>query len=323
MNQTLLKEALSLCKGQQPINRQKESARRDEVFEKSPTIASLYQEREDAILSVVRSAFTSQVPGNLLEETKQRSKAIEQELIALGYPDDYLDPLFTCKLCQDTGYVGDKLKDLCSCVKTNYEALVAQQYQMPKTDFSFETFDENIFYTHPLPGLGISQQKLMLALRNRLERYADALPAPPVPHQLFYGKTGLGKTFLMHCIAKRAQEKNLSVLMITANRLLNLIRKDYFSQGDEEGLQLVFSADVLLIDDLGTEPLLKNITIEQFFALIDDRFTRKKPTIFSTNLTLTELQDRYSERIASRLFDESVCEKTEFLGDDLRKRNNN
>lgn len=322
MNQAILKEAINRCREQQPLNRQKENVRQEEVFQKSPKIAELFHQRREAILSVVRSAFSSEVSPNLLEETKQRSEAIEKELKALGYPDNYLDPQFTCKLCEDSGYVGEKLKELCPCVKKTYEALVAQQYQIPDTLQSFETFDENVFYTHPLPGLGISQQKLMVTLRNRLERYADALPAPPVPHQLFYGKTGLGKTFLMQCIAKRAKEKNLSALMITANRLLNLIRRDYFSQGDEDGMYMVTNADVLLIDDLGTEPLLKNITIEQFFALIDERFTLKKPTVFSTNLSLTELQGRYTERITSRLFDESVCEKTEFLGDDLRKRNN-
>ena len=41
---------------------------------------------------------------------------------------------------------------------------------------------------------------------------------------------------------------------------------------------------LLLIDDLGTEPLMENITVTQLFNLLNERQNRGKHTVISTNL---------------------------------------
>ncbi len=77
---------------------------------------------------------------------------------------------------------------------------------------------------------------------------------------------------------------------------------------------------LLLIDDLGTEPLWENITLEQLFALIEYRMTHNKSTVFSTNLTLENLRERYTRRILSRLLDQRLSLVLQFQGQDVRLR---
>ena len=132
------------------------------------------------------------------------------------------------------------------------------------------------------------------------------------------GQSGLGKTFLMHAIARRLLDRGFNVLMISAYRFLELARKAYFSASTEL-LSSLIETDVLLIDDLGSEPLMENITIVQLFNLINERQTAGRGTVLSTNLTAKELRERYTERITSRLLDPRQCGLLLFQGDDVRR----
>ena len=77
---------------------------------------------------------------------------------------------------------------------------------------------------------------------------------------------------------------------------------------------------LLLIDDLGTEPLMENITVTQLFNLLNERQNAKRHTVISTNLSVLELKARYTERITSRLLDETSCKLVKFIGEDIRTR---
>ena len=81
-------------------------------------------------------------------------------------------------------------------------------------------------------------------------------------------------------------------------------------------------APLLLIDDLGTEPLMNNVTVTQLFNLLNERQLAGRHTVISTNLNPRELQERYTERIASRLLDESSCARLGFVGGDIRRNPN-
>ena len=130
---------------------------------------------------------------------------------------------------------------------------------------------------------------------------------------------GLGKTFLMHAMAKRLLDRGLNVLMLSAYRFLDLARKAYFSHDGGE-MDTLMETDVLMLDDLGSEPLMENITIVQLFNLINERQTAGRGTVLSTNLTVGELQARYTERIVSRLMDPRQCTLLQFMGSDIRRR---
>ena len=170
----------------------------------------------------------------------------------------------------------------------------------------------------PLPGKKYSQRQLMDMLRHQCEQYAEKYPSAATMDLLLMGQSGLGKTYLMHAIAKRLLERGFNVMMISAYRFLDVARRAYFS-GKQEEMDTLMDTDVLMIDDMGVEPLMENITIVQWFNLINERQLRGKGTVISTNLNVEELRRRYTERITSRLLDGKQCMLLQFLGDDVRR----
>ena len=89
-------------------------------------------------------------------------------------------------------------------------------------------------------------------------------------------------------------------------------------QGAKESMDALYETELLLIDDLGTEPLIENVTVEELFNLINERQNAGLCTVLSSNLTLNEIKARYTERIFSRLYDSNQCLKLQFLGRDIR-----
>jgi DNA replication protein DnaC len=130
------------------------------------------------------------------------------------------------------------------------------------------------------------------------------------------GKTGLGKTYLLECVAKAAKEKGIDVMLIRAGELFRL----FFDHrmGEDVDLGFLYRADLLLADDIGTEPITNNVSVEYFYELVSKRLDAKKHTVYSTNID--DLQQRYDDRIASRLNSKEDSLMLLFDGGDLRSR---
>lgn len=310
-----LARALQERRGLQQRNQLEEARRREEVARKVPAIGRLMQERQAAIMRGLRQASEGVHPGPIEQETLERNATIVRLLAENGFPESYLSPIYGCALCHDSGYTGDDLKTICSCVTERYHRLLSGE-TMGDGRHTFENYDDSVYPAAPMEGEEVSQRAYTRLLREQCERYADSLPHSEVQNLLLYGGSGLGKTFLLKSIGVRAAGRGVSVLSLTANELLNQIRKHYFSREEEPAPWQ--HAQLLLIDDLGTEPMWENITIEQLFALIDLRLTGGRHTVISTNLGLTELQRRYTERITSRLLDTRLCRRLRFMGQDVR-----
>ncbi|MGI6634285.1 MAG: ATP-binding protein [Christensenellales bacterium] len=313
MSNDPLTQALAECRAWQPINRQEEERRLQEVRAACPEIAQLMDERREGIMAGIRLALKGVADNDLPARTQAINDRIDMLLAQNGFSQDYLDPIYHCAQCRDTGYMGEQHKTICPCVR-------AKSLGTHGSDTaSFETYDETVFPDTLLPGLTLTQRAYMGGIKRICQEYADQLPQSRTQNLFLTGSSGLGKTFLLRAIAKRATERGILTAMYTANDLLNRIRADYFAREFAPDNDL-YTMQLLLIDDLGTEPLWENITVEQLFALIDARLTRGVHTVISTNLTPGEVQARYTERIASRLFDRRTCQALRFLGTDVRKR---
>ena len=157
-------------------------------------------------------------------------------------------------------------------------------------------------------------------IRDLCLEYADGFPYTYKPNLLLTGEAGLGKTFLLSSIAERLEARGFSPVLISAYRLLEIMREKHFHM-DAPGtdFESLLSCPILLIDDLGCEPMLKNITQEYLFVLINERIQKKKPTVIATNMTPAQLKERYGERIMSRICDTSVCDSVRLMGRDLRR----
>ena len=136
---------------------------------------------------------------------------------------------------------------------------------------------------------------------------------------LFQGSTGVGKTFLSNCIAKELIEQGYSLLYVSAGPLFDQLADVLMNRNQMEGsgelYQGVKNCDILIIDDLGTE-YMNNFTNAHLYELLNERLLTRKPTIISTNLSLTDIKDHYSERISSRIYDSCLILK--IYGEDIR-----
>ena len=298
-------------------NSQEELRRRQEVITRCPEIGQYLAERQNLIFGGVLNgkAAADDLPARMDVMNKRIADLLRQS----GFPADYLDPVYRCKQCRDTGYVGEPIREMCPCLRSAFYARLYREVGLgEKAEQSFAAFDPNVFSDQPLPGKKYSQRQLMDMLRHQCEQYAEKYPSAATMDLLLMGQSGLGKTYLMHAIAKRLLERGFNVMMISAYRFLDVARRAYFS-GKQEEMDTLMDTDVLMIDDMGVEPLMENITIVQWFNLINERQLRGKGTVISTNLNVEELRRRYTERITSRLLDGKQCMLLQFLGDDVRR----
>lgn len=121
---------------------------------------------------------------------------------------------------------------------------------------------------------------------------------------------------MLSCVAARVLERGYTVLALTSARLIELLKKNLYSEGAD--MERLYSVDLLLIDELGMEPMLNNVTIESLFAVINERLRRRKAVLVTTNLTPSDIKARYTERIASRLLDKGSSQVYRLSGIDLR-----
>ena len=318
MREDLLSEVYQDLREEQSRNEETGIRRMREIREKFPEIGSLMNRREMLIRENVRGILEGRaVPEDLTGRMEAVSAEIRRALQENGFPPDYLKPVYSCPECRDTGFVGERVREKCSCVARRYQEKLRRAVGLPEDGReTFENFDEDIFPPEPMEGSQYSQREVMTRVRIACEEWADAYPAQNPRDMVLSGKSGLGKTFLLHAMAGRLIQRGYSVLLLSAYSFLETARKSYFE--NDGRLEELISTPVLMLDDLGSEPMMQNVTIEQLFNLINERQRRDLSTVISTNLTQEELKARYTERIASRLTDRRRCLYLPLRGRDIR-----
>ena len=303
---------------QREKNTREEYRRRAEAEERIHGLGELLQERQELIYSSVRGILTGAKAENLPERMEKLNGRIAAMLTAGGYPATWLDPVYRCPICRDTGYTGDTVREMCACMRAAYHSEVMRQLGLgDDAGVSFERFDESIIPEKKLEDWGITQRALSVRIRDQARQWTQAWPdAQRIV--LMYGESGLGKTYLMRCMARALTEGGHEVLLISAYQLMDAARKAVFG-GEADELIACMETECLLLDDLGSEPMIPNITVEQLYSLINERGRAGRATVVSTNLNPEQLRNRYGERIVSRLTDRSNALILAFRGDDLRR----
>lgn len=302
----------------QLVNKHKQRERLEKLYALEPRI----KEIDDSISTYSVACAKKLIDGDntalakLRQDIASFKKEKEQLLLSQGYPADYLSPIYTCPDCKDTGYIdGEK----CHCLK---QAIIDTIYTqsnvkniLERENFSVFSYD---YYsdTQKDPKTGLTSLEAAKRAVAECERFIADFGTTS-QNLLFYGNTGVGKTFFTNCIAKELLEKSYSVIYFTAFQLFDILSKGVFEK-DADAIaahQNIFDCDLLIIDDLGTE-LSNAFTVSQLFLCVNERILREKSTIISTNLNLVELRDLYSERTFSRISNNYNIIK--LFGDDIR-----
>jgi DNA replication protein DnaC len=302
------------------VRRQAEIDRQERllyVFSLSHIIKELHAKKESLLMNLPLAMARGEEEAVLLGDLKNIREAISEELSHIGLDPGFLDTVYRCPACADMGYVEQfGVRKRCNCL---VQRMLDASYGGEPEEYiqhSFDNFDLSVFPDHIIEN-GMTQRQYMARLKQRLEEYSEQFPVNPQPGILLYGNTGLGKTYLLNCVRRRVMEKGYSAVRLTAFQLFDEIREIHMSRGS---LHSFITPDLLIVDDLGTEPFFQNITVEYLFNVINERMQRMKHIAFATNLVPQDLLKRYGERLLSRLFNTSYMGVSALSGQDIRLR---
>ncbi len=260
------------------------------------------------IMDAVCSDNSEQRIAEIKAENELLLEARAKLLTAYGYPEDYTDVKYECEACGDTGYVDTKM---CSCMR---RALVMAGYRSSgvyglMSSQSFDNFSLDYYKDSK------ENYASMSVILEGLKDFANGFDSTTYKNFLFMGKTGLGKTHLSTSVAVKVIERGFDVLYVSVCSMISDFEKKRFNYNETVDLSRYYSADLLIIDDLGAE-MTNQFTVSCFYDVINSRITNRKSTIINTNLKKEEIAARYGDRIESRLFGEYL--PVPFLGKDIR-----
>lgn len=292
--------------------REKDASIRLQHARKNSDFNKLYTLKKDLEFSIAEAEFKKQDTTELkLKYTKTKTK-IKKLLLELGLSESDFEPKFDCRACKDTGYIdGEK----CSCLKSKINEKLIELSGLELTKLN--TFDD---YDEKIPS-DPKHQQLLGKVKELLLSYVNAFPKNTRCNFIITGPTGVGKTFALECMTSEILKKGYTANFLTAFQLNSQFLKYHtcFDANKQSYLNLLLDPDLLVIDDLGTEPMLNNVTNEYLYLVLSERMLKHKATIISTNLDLNNLLDRYKERIFSRLTDKTKSLLIKLDGDDLRR----
>ncbi len=321
MQTEILHKALEELRRLREQNTAEQAVRREAAIAACPEIGEVLQKRQTLIFDGIRGMLHGEKGIDLEAQMAAQNERLASLLKGIGKPVDWLEPIFACPDCKDTGYVGEALRTECHCLRERCNRLLASDTLADGEGIpSFERFDLELFPDEKKAEYGgVSQRFVMDRAFSRCKAWATCWPEDRHSTVLLTGKSGLGKTYLLRCMARAMAERGLRVTVLSAFRFMELARRCHISAESDEFNELL-RADVVMVDDIGSEPMMNNITVVYLYNLIDERQQAGKATVISTNLSVAELQRTYSERIASRLTDQRQSHVIELMGEDVRKR---
>ena len=297
------------------IARERAEERAREVRAQIPEIAKIDKELSLVGLEIFSASISGGDYKTKIAEIKQKNIALQDKranlLIQNGYPVDYSDVKYDCDKCNDTGFIENTM---CACMRealtlagienSGFSSLIKEQ--------GFENFSLDYYAKNA------QHSEIMKKNRDFLLRYADTFDAKSSQSILLMGGTGLGKTHLSSALARKVIEKGNDVFYTGAIDLFSqfeIQRFKSYSNEPNEFIERYFECDLLIIDDLGTE-MVNQFSVSTLYNLLNDRLSRRKPTIISTNLSTDEIQKKYTDRITSRMLGE--YQVLFFVGTDVR-----
>lgn len=270
-------------------------------------------------ISAAHARYTSMLFDNLKKEgdgsSDELDSAYNKYLRALkryNYSEADFSPAPVCPLCGDTGISGGKP---CGCVWNAYIDELKKECKLDlKAPFSFKDCS-------PAKIKDEKQRRELEKLYSTMRRYCAKFPNVNFYNIVLSGGVGTGKTCLASAVSRAFAEKGNSVMILSSYEFNSLMLTCHTSHITERNgiIHDALCCDLLAIDDLGTEPMLRNVTTEYLLLTLEERLNKRLVTLITTNLSTEQLLTRYGERIYSRLSDKKHSLVLQLNGDDLRQ----
>lgn len=289
------------------------------LYAKIPKLQELEEETYRTYARLTAQLFEEGKDG---EESGRKIQQLQKEKKELmkqaGYPENYLDTIYTCPKCQDTGFIQATPCDCYREKKRKYLYEAANLTPVMQTQ-SFDSFSFDYYSKDPISSDGRSAYDYAKAIFNDCRKFVEQEEYKKGTNLYLFGDPGLGKTFLCSCIAQELVKREVPVLYQTAYRLFTILEDARFKKDEtcEALAKQFYEIPVLMIDDLGTE-FVTTYTSAVLFDLINARVQNQKSTIISSNMSMTLIKEQYSDRVQSRIFGEYKLLK--FHGTDIRKQ---
>lgn len=327
MNTTILKSLLIMYENKRNKKITEAEKRKEELYKHNPRFSEIDSKLSTLSIAASKNLINSnnfEYLDNLRKEIEKLKKEKKDLLLSITNDENYLLPIYDCKLCNDTGYITDNYNTkMCNCLK---QQLFNIEYNKSNT-FNIENHKfENFLSTFYSKTVDKEKYNSDISPRDNIEiikkisfNFIANFDNPNEKNLLFTGNTGLGKTFISGCIANELLKKGKNVLYQTSPVMLDTIINYRFGKTDSSIYNSLLDVDLLIIDDLGTE-CMNSMKFSELFNVINTRLLNQNnkitKTIISTNLNIQNLFKTYDERIVSRLIGNyNICR---FFGDDIR-----
>ena len=272
-------------------------------------IKKLYNECNSLKFEIAKYSYENKDFKNIKEVYNYTRTQLHEILKKQNINIESLKPIYTCKKCNDTGWVNKKR---CACFKNLLNQYLLTLSGINKKLPNFDKIEYSVYNTKTSDNVRI----IVKTMQDIVKKYPDLSKNL----MCLFGKVGVGKTYLSECFVDFAIKNNLYTVYTTSYNLNQDMLRYHLAPINEKSdiLDKYINCDILCIDDLGTENLLKNVTIEYLYLILNERSQKSKFTLISTNLTLSQIQEIYDERIFSRLVNKDKNIIINLEGDDLR-----
>lgn len=287
---------------------------RAKAYEAIPALKDL----DNEVLKATESLRGDELKNSLSKIKEKRLNLLKEA----GFPEDFLEIHYECPDCKDTGFIEG---EHCHCFIRNVNTIIYTENRLQTVFYkeNFDNFDLSLYEDQDEEALSQAKHACSAA-----REFADGIilgDRGPLLNLMIMGSPGTGKTFLCNCIAKELIDARKFVVYLTASSLFEIFEKNtYGSKKTKRDFSVdaelyhfsnLFDADLLIIDDLGSE-ISNSFTVAKIFELLNKRMIYGAPTLISTNLSMRDLENKYTQRIISRIFGDYNIVR--LSGDDLR-----
>ncbi|NJP41430.1 ATP-binding protein [Oscillospiraceae bacterium HV4-5-C5C] len=333
-NYALNKSIAAIYHDKQQAAAARGQARRQQLLQGDPALAAAdrrFRQAAAARLKAIRGGGEPLRQAGLdFEAASLARETLLKQLTGLTAAE-FDGPLFSCPDCQDRGRLSDG--SFCHCYRDTAKAILREVSNLqPLSALRFDRLQPDLFSDQPWPleadRFRRPPREAVGIIAAELQAYCQAFDASASMASYFLmGRPGTGKTFMAASAGNALLDRGIFVLYLTSpeffDRMLSYRRMEAAYAPDPERLERsrdayanICEAELLILDDLGTETGLIEERQANLLGILNERFQNGLPTMVSSNLSLKELQEMYDERLMSRLLGRFKI--LHFYGNDLR-----